>query len=114
MNSTATALAFLDSYYCAIPSQQALRSLARQKRVNFPLRQQYSSIYISSTGKPCPGTCDSFDYRNPMAKVAQSTGGIISICIDVIRTFNPVTHSVDTHCTDKLGDVFSQVRHYNA
>ncbi len=29
----------------------------------------------------------------------------INRCITLIKTFNPVTHSIDTHCSDQLGDV---------
>ena len=36
-------------------------------------------------------------------------GWMVSKCQDLIRTFNPVTHSVDTHCLEALGDVKSLV-----
>ena len=36
-------------------------------------------------------------------------GWMVSKCQDLIRTFNPVTHSVDTHCLEALGDVKSPV-----
>jgi hypothetical protein len=35
---------------------------------------------------------------------------VIQSCVDIIRSFNPVTHSVDTHCAEILGDVTSQVK----
>lgn len=34
---------------------------------------------------------------------------VIQACDDLIRSFNPVTHSIDTHCSDALGDVTSPV-----
>ena len=34
---------------------------------------------------------------------------MISQCIDLIRNFNPVTHSVDTLCLEKLGDTTKPV-----
>ena len=36
-------------------------------------------------------------------------GWMVSKCQELIRTFNPVTHSVDTHCQEALGDVKSPV-----
>lgn len=34
---------------------------------------------------------------------------IIGTCLEIIKTFNPVTHSIDTHCTEILGDVSQPV-----
>ena len=30
---------------------------------------------------------------------------IVATCEKIIKSFNPVTHSVDTHCLEVLGDV---------
>lgn len=39
-----------------------------------------------------------------------TSGDVIRTCIELIRTFNPVTHSIDTHCSENLGDVSGPVR----
>jgi hypothetical protein len=36
---------------------------------------------------------------------------IISKCIELIRTFNPVTHSIDTFIAEKLGNTSKPVSH---
>lgn len=36
---------------------------------------------------------------------------IISKCIELIRTFNPVTHSIDTFIAEKLGNASKPVSH---
>ncbi len=30
---------------------------------------------------------------------------VIAICEKLLKTYNPVTHSIDTHCLEQLGDV---------
>lgn len=40
-----------------------------------------------------------------------SKQSIIGRCEDLIRSFNPVTHSIDTHCAEVLGDVTLPVRY---
>lgn len=34
---------------------------------------------------------------------------VIEKCENIIKSFNPITHSIDTHITDILGDVTSAV-----
>jgi hypothetical protein len=34
---------------------------------------------------------------------------VIFQCLEIIRTFNPITHSVDTICLEKLGDTTKPV-----
>ena len=34
---------------------------------------------------------------------------VISQCLELIRTFNPITHSVDSLCQEKLGDTTKPV-----
>jgi hypothetical protein len=40
-----------------------------------------------------------------MGPKKQPGKSIIERCEDLIRTYNPVTHSIDTHCSEVLGDV---------
>ena len=42
-----------------------------------------------------------------MTKLQESLSNnrMIQKCIDIIRTFNPVTHSIDSHIADKIGDI---------
>ena len=37
-------------------------------------------------------------------------GWMIKKCEELMRSFNPVTHSIDTHCLENLGDVKKPVR----
>ncbi len=30
---------------------------------------------------------------------------LISRCEDIIKSFNPITHSIDTHCKEQLGEL---------
>jgi hypothetical protein len=38
-----------------------------------------------------------------------SSVAVVQNGIGLIRSFNPVNHSIDTHCCDALGDVSSPV-----
>ncbi len=44
-----------------------------------------------------------------MSSKALSNTSIIQGCAGLIKSFNPVTHSIDTHCSDFLGDCTSPV-----
>ena len=52
-----------------------------------------------------------------MTKLQESLNDnrMVQKCIDTIRTFNPVTHSIDTHIADKIGDISRPVsaKYYN-
>eukprot|EP01035_Chromulina_nebulosa_P027880 gene27880-36726_t len=45
--------------------------------------------------------------RSTSGGTGVDNGWMVSKCQELIRTFNPVTHSVDTHCLEALGDVKS-------
>ena len=47
--------------------------------------------------------------RSTSGGTGVDNGWMVSKCQELIRTFNPVTHSVDTHCLEALGDVKSPV-----
>lgn len=34
---------------------------------------------------------------------------MIAKCQELLKSFNPVTHSIDTHCLEALGDVHAAV-----
>ena len=47
--------------------------------------------------------------RSTSGGTGVDNGWMVSKCQELIRTFNPVTHSVDTHCLEALGDIKSPV-----
>lgn len=38
---------------------------------------------------------------------------LISACEELIRSYNPITHSIDTHLLEKLGDVSQPVTKFS-
>jgi len=34
---------------------------------------------------------------------------VIGLCQEIIKSFNPKTHSIDSHCFEKLGDTSKPV-----
>jgi hypothetical protein len=60
----------------------------------------------SLTAKRLPYALEFWFYEFIMSEGASQ---IVRKCIDLLRTFNPVTHSMDTHVLEALGNTKSPV-----
>jgi hypothetical protein len=45
-------------------------------------------------------------------KNAENKGYIIQKSVELIKSFNPTLHSIDTHCLEHLGDTNKPVRYF--